>query len=68
MQIFVIVKYALLDCLVSGFDPTVRVTISDMAKLTGTSRNTLKVHFRQLLRKGHLVMHGRGRGAWYVLP
>ena len=45
-----------------------RVTIGDMATLTGTNRNTLKVHFRQLLGKGHLVMHGRGRGAWYALP
>ncbi|MGA3161658.1 MAG: DUF977 family protein [Terracidiphilus sp.] len=45
-----------------------RVTIGDMATLTGTSRNTLKPHFRQLLGKGHLVMHGRGRGAWYALP
>lgn len=45
-----------------------RVTIGDMVKLTGTSRNTLKVHFRQLLAKGQLVMHGQGRGAWYVLP
>jgi Fic family protein len=45
-----------------------RVTIGDMATLTGTSRNTLKAHFRQLLGKGHLVMHGRGRGAWYALP
>jgi Fic family protein len=45
-----------------------RVTIGDIATLTGTNRNTLKVHFRQLLGKGHLVMHGRGRGAWYALP
>jgi Fic family protein len=45
-----------------------RVTIGDMATLTGTSRNTLKPHFRQLLGKGHLVMHGRGRGSWYTLP
>jgi Fic family protein len=45
-----------------------RVTIGDMATLTGTNRNTLKVHFRQLLGKRHLVMHGRGRGAWYALP
>ena len=44
-----------------------RVTIGDMATLTGTSRNTLKVHFRQLLAKGQLVMHGHGRGAWYAL-
>jgi predicted HTH transcriptional regulator len=44
-----------------------RVTIGDMVTLTGTSRNTLKQHFRQLLKKGHLVMPGRGRGAWYGL-
>jgi Fic family protein len=42
-----------------------RVTIGEIVTLTGTSRNTLKQHFRQLLKKGHLVMHGRGRGAWY---
>jgi Fic family protein len=45
-----------------------RVTIGDMATLTGTSRNTLKVHFRQLLGKGYLALHGAGRGAWYSLP
>jgi Fic family protein len=45
-----------------------RITIGDMAMLTGTNRNTLKVHFRQLLAKGQLVMHGHGRGAWYALP
>lgn len=44
-----------------------RVTIGDMVKLTGTSRNTLKEHFRQLQEKGHLVLHGSGRGAWYAL-
>lgn len=44
-----------------------RVTIGDMIKLTGTSRNTLKEHFRSLTDKGHLVMHGRGRGVWYAL-
>jgi len=44
-----------------------RVTIADMVKLTGVSRNTLKEHFRQLHEKGHLVMHGSGRGSWYAL-
>ena len=44
-----------------------RVSIGDIAKLTGTSRNALKEHFRQLQSKGHLVLHGRGRGAWYSL-
>jgi Fic family protein len=45
-----------------------RVTISDIVKLTGTSRNTLKQHFRQLVAQGHLDLHGTGRGAWYALP
>jgi Fic family protein len=45
-----------------------RVSIGDIARLTGTNRNTLKEHFRQLRTNGHLVLHGRGRGAWYTLP
>lgn len=45
-----------------------RVTISDMVALTGTSRNTIKQHLRQLMEKGHLSMRGSGRGAWYALP
>lgn len=44
-----------------------RVTIGDIVALTGKSRNTLKQHFRQLLKNGHLVMHGSGRGVWYAL-
>ena len=45
-----------------------RVTISEIVRLTGTSRNTLKQHFRQLVAEGHLALHGSGRGAWYALP
>jgi Fic family protein len=44
-----------------------RVSIGDMVKITGVSRNTLKVHFRLLVERGHLVMHGKGRGVWYSL-
>ncbi|MEK7298440.1 MAG: Fic family protein [Candidatus Margulisiibacteriota bacterium] len=42
-----------------------RVTIGEMVKLTGKSRNTLKEHFRILVEKKHLKLHGAGRGAWY---
>jgi predicted HTH transcriptional regulator len=45
-----------------------RVTMSDMAAITGVSRNTLKKHFSHLVEKSHLVLHGSGRGAWYALP
>lgn len=44
-----------------------RVSIGEMGKLTGVSRNTLKGHFRRLVSDGHLEMHGEGRGAWYAL-
>lgn len=45
-----------------------RVTIGDMIRVTGTSRNTLKEHFRRLVEQGHLVRHGTGKGSWYALP
>jgi Fic family protein len=45
-----------------------RVTIGDLIRLTGASRNTLKEHFRRLLQQGHLVRHGTGKGTWYTLP
>jgi Fic family protein len=44
-----------------------RVSIGEMAKLTGVSRNTLKEHFRQLVEKGYLSKQGGGRSTWYVL-
>jgi len=43
-------------------DLAVRLT---PAKITGISRNTLKEHFRQLVAKRRLTLHGAGRGAWY---
>jgi Fic family protein len=44
-----------------------RVTIGDAIKLTGASRNTLKLHFRNLVEHGHLNQQGSGRGVWYEL-
>ena len=44
-----------------------RVTIGEAIKLTGASRNTLKLHFRALVERGHLNQQGGGRGVWYEL-
>lgn len=44
-----------------------RVTIGDMMTVTGVSRNTLKEHLRQLVKKRNLVLRGAGRGAWYTI-
>jgi Fic family protein len=45
-----------------------RVTIGDMIRVTGASRNTLKEHFRRLVETRHLARHGTGKGSWYALP
>jgi DeoR/GlpR family transcriptional regulator of sugar metabolism len=44
-----------------------RIRIGDAIRLTGVSRNTLKVHFRNLVEQGYLARHGSGRGVWYDL-
>jgi Fic family protein len=44
-----------------------RITMGDAMKLTGASRNTLKVHLRNLVERGHLNLHGSGRGGWYEI-
>lgn len=44
-----------------------RVTVAEAVKVTGISRNTVKVHLRALADQGHLTRHGAGRGAWYAL-
>jgi Fic family protein len=43
------------------------VTISDIVKASGSSRNTIKDHVTALVDKAHLVRHGAGRGTWYAL-
>ncbi len=45
-----------------------RVTMGEMIRLTGASRNTLKEHFRRLLAAGQLVQHGSGKATWYGTP
>ncbi len=44
-----------------------RITMGEAIKLTETSRNTLKQHFRSLVERGHLNKQGGGRGVWYEL-
>ena len=44
-----------------------RVTIGEIAKITGISRNTIKDHVAALSEKGQLIRRGAGRGTWYAL-
>ena len=44
-----------------------RVTVRDVVALHGANRNTVKLHLKQLVAGGQLVLHGQARGAWYEL-
>lgn len=44
-----------------------RVTISEAARATGVSRNTIKDHIKTLGENGFIKKHGAGRGTWYSL-
>ena len=44
-----------------------RVSMGEMVRLTGASRNTLKQQFRRLVERRHLTKHGGGRSTWYTL-
>ncbi len=44
-----------------------RVSVAEISKITGISRNTIKDHVAALTEKGHLKRHGAGRGTWYAL-
>jgi Fic family protein len=44
-----------------------RVSMNDMIRLTGISRNTIKLHFRSLVDKNYLQIQGGGRSTWYTL-
>lgn len=46
---------------------TGRTTLADMVTITGASRNTLKVHFRNLVVEKHLAREGAGKATWYRL-
>jgi Fic family protein len=44
-----------------------RLTIAQLASITGANRNTLKVRLRELVAEGHVRQHGKARATWYSL-
>lgn len=44
-----------------------RVSVSEIERLTGANRNTVKDHLAALVKNKHLARHGAGRGVWYSL-
>jgi Fic family protein len=44
-----------------------RLTGSELGRLTGANRNTLKVRLRELVEYRHVQRHGKGRATWYTL-
>jgi len=44
-----------------------RITNRLAARVTGVSRNTIKLHLRKLVEAGQLLRHGKGKGTNYTL-
>jgi Fic family protein len=44
-----------------------QVTVADVQRVTNANRNTIKLHLRNLIEQHQLVLHGKGRGAYYTL-
>jgi Fic family protein len=44
-----------------------RLTIAQLAAITGANRNTLKVRLRELVSAGRVRRHGKARATWYSL-
>ncbi len=44
-----------------------RLTIAQLASMTGANRNTLKVRLRELVAEGRVRKHGKARATWYSL-
>lgn len=44
-----------------------RLTIAEIAAITGGNRNTLKVRLRELAANGLIRRHGKARATWYSL-
>ena len=42
-----------------------RVTVRELQKITGASRNTIKSHLKSLVGKRLLTQEGKGKGTWY---
>lgn len=44
-----------------------RLTIGEIAEITGANRNTIKVRLRELVAAGRVRQHGKARATWYSL-
>jgi Fic family protein len=44
-----------------------RLTIAQLASITGANRNTLKVRLRELVADGRVRQYGKARATWYSL-
>lgn len=44
-----------------------QLTISDLERLTGANKNTLKVRLRELTKSQRISRHGKARATWYAL-
>jgi Fic family protein len=42
-----------------------QIKVEDILRVTGAARGTVKDHLALLVKSGHLLAHGKGKGTWY---
>jgi hypothetical protein len=42
-----------------------QIKVEDVLRVTGAARGTVKDHLTLLIKSGHLLQHGKGKGTWY---
>ncbi len=43
-----------------------QIKMVDIIKTTNAARGTIKDHLTSLVKNGHLIKHGKGKGTWYT--
>ena len=59
--------HPLSEQIIALFEDYQRLTLPEIADLTGANRNTVKVRLRELVASGHIQQHGKARATWYSL-
>lgn len=44
-----------------------QIKMDDIIKTTNAARGTIKDHLTSLVKNGHLIKHGKGKGTWYTI-
>ena len=57
--------HPLSEVILTLFESSKRLNVSEIVDLTNANRNTIKVRLRELVLSGHISQNGKARATWY---